>query len=212
MSDSQKRLLLVVGWLIFSFLFAVFFIEDFVRDIVIRPLMYLAWVGELFVRSLPQNLFWFLFVLAVAIGVLRLLRFRIPRRTRMQTVSIGLQGPVARWQGQLHRAARLEYSRFNLNRSLRKLVLDLTLSEAEQDLSGSMLTEADLAIDVPDELKPLLMVRDEDEFGRRSLMDRLLALVPLPLSQQAEHRRPAEAVASYLEFRLGMAANQPKEG
>ena len=212
MSDIQKRGLVMAAWLAASFLFAVFFIEDFVRDILIRPLMYTAWVAELFVRSLPQYLFWGLFVLAAAIWGLRLVRFRAPRRISMRTVSIGQQGPVARWQGQLRRARALDYGRFNLNRALRKLVLDLTLTEAEEDLSAPAIGESPREPDVPEELRSLLMVRGDDEFGRRSLTDRLLALVPQPRAAQAEHRHAPEAVAQYLENRLGMAGRHQGKG
>ena len=211
MSDVQKRGLVMAVWLAASFLFAVFFIEDFVRDILIRPMMYTAWVAELFVRSLPQYLFWGLFVFAAAIWGLRLIRFRAPRRARMRTVSIGQQGPVARWQGQLRRARMLDYGRFNLNRSLRKLVLDLTITEAEENLSGPAIGESVPEPDVPEELRALLMVRGDDEFGRRSLTDRLLALVPKPRAAQAEYRHAPEAVVRYLENRLGMAGRQTGE-
>ena len=212
MSDLQKRGLVMAIWLAASFLFAVFFIEDFVRDILIRPMMYTAWVAELFVRSLPQYLFWGLFVLVAAIWGLRLIRFRAPRRPRMRTVSIGQQGPVARWQGQLRRARMLDYGRFNLNRSLRKLVLDLTVTEAGEDLSGPATSESPHELDVPEELRPLLIVRGDEEFGRRSLTDRLLDLVPKPRTAQAEYRRAPEAVAQYLENRLGIAGRQQEKG
>lgn len=212
MSDIQKRGLVMAIWLAASFLFAVFFIEDFVRDILIRPMMYTAWVAEFFVRSLPQYLFWGLFVFGAAIWGLRLIRFRAPRRPRMRTVAIGQQGPVARWQGQLRRARVLDYGRFNLNRSLRKLVLDLTVTEAEADLSGPAPGESPREPDVPDELRSLLIVRGEEEFGRRSLMDRLLDLVPKPRAELAEHRRAPEAVVRYLEDRLGMAGRHQGKG
>ena len=212
MSDIQKRGLVMALWLAASFLFAVFFIEDFVRDILIRPMMYTAWVAELFVRSLPQYLFWGMFVLGAAIWGLRLIRFRAPRRPRKRTVSIGHQGPVARWQGQLRRARMLDYGRFNLNRSLRKLVLDLTMTEAEENLSGPATSESPPETDVPEELRSLLIVRGDEEFGRRSLADRLLDLVPKQRVAQAEHRRAPEAVARYLEDRLGMTGRHQGKG
>ena len=104
---------------------ATFAVEGFVTQVVLRPLLYTLWVGELFVRSLPQSVYWGLLTLAAAYFGLR--SWTWPRRPppRAAARASHFQGPVGQWQKRLQRAQALGYGRWTLARALRQLTLDI---------------------------------------------------------------------------------------
>ena len=100
-------------------------VRDFVAQVILEPILYLTWFTSLVIRSLPQLLFWGLFValaLFVAIGSLRS-RPRGARRGRaVEAANYGAVGTRAR----LFQLARSHsYSKWKLARDLGRLAWEI---------------------------------------------------------------------------------------
>ncbi len=105
------------------------FIEGFVRQVLLQPLLYTAWVADLFIRSLPQGVFWGLLTLVVFYLSVKSLSFRRPRAVGRSTQPLAQLGPVALWQSRLQRARKLDYASWTLMRELRRLTLEIATGE-----------------------------------------------------------------------------------
>ncbi len=104
-------------------------IEGFVRQVLLQPLLYTAWVADLFVRSLPQGVFWGLLTLVALYLAVKSLSFRRPRAVSSHIRPPVQLGPVAQWQTRLQRARKLDYASWTLMRELRRLALEIVTGE-----------------------------------------------------------------------------------
>ena len=116
----MKRFVPLIVILVLALALA-FLLDDFVRQVIVGPLLYALWIGGLILRSLPQFVFWGLFVLVALIIVVRSLDrdFSVQRRRRRGGRIT--RGYVASWQRQLRQADAQPYFRWRLARSLAKL-------------------------------------------------------------------------------------------
>lgn len=121
----MRHRLLPIAVLLLLAAIATFAVEGFVTQVVLRPLLYTLWVGELFVRSLPQSVYWGLLTLAAAYFGLRSLTWPRRRPPRASARTAYFHGPVGQWQKRLQRARALGYGRWTLARALRQLTLDI---------------------------------------------------------------------------------------
>ena len=69
-------------------------LQDFVREVLIGPVLYTYWVIRLFLESIPQIWIWIAFVVLVAYGVARSLA-SLPTLPRRRPVKPVKRGPVA---------------------------------------------------------------------------------------------------------------------
>jgi hypothetical protein len=99
-----------------------FVINDFVRLVIVEPLLLLFWVTGTFLRNLPHLVFWVVFLLVTLNVLLKSLNAKAPlSHRRRKTIVNPSQGYVADWQAQLRRADGQLYFRWHLARSLAKL-------------------------------------------------------------------------------------------
>jgi len=106
------------------------FLRDFIREVIVIPLLYLFWLGLLLAESIPQAGFWGCFVgLALLIAGRSLLRSPrlAPRRRGTKTAS---PGRIETWVKLLQQARQEPYYRWRLAQRFRELTLD-TLAHAE---------------------------------------------------------------------------------
>jgi hypothetical protein len=101
-----------------------------VRDAVAVPMLYLAWIGRLYLRTVPQALFWgalLLFGLVVAITNVLVavgdLRGRRDGRRGERALGYVGTGPVKQLASQVRFAARSAYFRRRLAQRLGRLIL-----------------------------------------------------------------------------------------
>jgi hypothetical protein len=133
--------------LVLTFLF-----DDFVRTVIVEPLLLLLWIAGTYLQSLPQFVFWILFVLVALIILVKSLKLTIswPQRDPRKNISAPL-GYVAGWQNQLQRADRQLYFRWQLTRSLAKLTQE-TLTPADLLDSDDTQPSPDIMNTLPPEI------------------------------------------------------------
>lgn len=136
-------------------------IGGFVRDVVAMPILYLVWIGRLYVRAVPQVLFWgALLVFGVALIVIRALVGRTPSGEDEQGAANGAEigrayaGRVERLRSQIYFAGRSTYFRRRLAQRLGTLMVQ-SLGYGEQYRLEHIERGLD-ALDAPPEIRAFL--------------------------------------------------------
>lgn len=173
--------------------------EGFIRQVVIRPLLYTAWVAELFVKSLPQGLYWGLFVLVVLILSLRILGYARPHRGGRQAAARELKGPVAQWQAKLQRAEHLEFARWTLVRALRQLTADIVRGTRTHSTVNEEAESRLQDLDLPPRVADYLDSRTEPESAAWWRTQRWSRLLPQVGPWATEDSPEPEEIVAYLE-------------
>jgi hypothetical protein len=103
-----------------------FVLRDWVQETLVTPLLYVVWLAQLFLASVPQTLFWAVFLvllLRVAAGSLRSGRqARLARSAYRSQAQRGRVQTLARW---IH-STRREYFKRQLARHLGELAVQVT--------------------------------------------------------------------------------------
>jgi len=159
-----------------------FLVKDFVREVIIRPFLYVLWYLTLFLKSLPEFFFWGLFILiALIMAGKSLAKGSEPRKsTHEEKASQG--GPVAVWARMAEHAERGGYSRWQQAQALARLTWHV-LGDGER-LSLYQIQERlyrDETLDLPPEIKAyfqacMLPYQPLPRFGRRKLEARFAPL------------------------------------
>ena len=166
MSSAARRRLLLGGLILLLTIPLAFLLSHaaggIVRDLLVWPFLYLAWVARLYLRTVPQALFWggllFFGVVLLVIDVLfarhRAGRGDMERPTSAKEVPAD-NGPVSRLAGQIQNAARSAYFRGTLARDLGKLALQI---EGDGEGAGGESIQRGLDdLDAPPEVMAFLM-------------------------------------------------------
>lgn len=124
-------------------------VRGFVQEVILRPLFYMAWVGELFVRSMPQGVFWALLTLCAGYFAVRSLSMPRTRSVKRKEVAVQNAGPVARWQRILERGGTAGYGAWTQARAMRRLTHELLGRELTLEEESAGLEEGDLKISLP---------------------------------------------------------------
>lgn len=114
--------LILTGILIFT-------VKDFMRHVIVEPLLYILWFIMLVLNSLPQAIFWALFIIMALIIASKSLATGKTEPQKGELVSIDNKGSVATWYRLLERADTQAYSKWHLARTLRKFTWDQLSSQ-----------------------------------------------------------------------------------
>lgn len=135
--------------------------EGLVRDVIAVPFTYLAWIGRLYLRTVPRALFWgalLLFGLVLAItNVLVGLGGPSGRGTQAQRgvpLDRVYDGQVQRLTSQIHYAARSTYFRRRLAQRLGRLILRAL--DYEEPYGPEKVERGLAALDAPPEIRAFL--------------------------------------------------------
>lgn len=110
--------LIITGVLIFA-------LDEFLREVIIQPLLYVSWIGVLILGSLHQSVFWGVLLVAALVLILRSLGGGPRLPTTVPEKRYQAQGAVRRWIGLIERSRRQRFARWNLAQSMRKLAQEL---------------------------------------------------------------------------------------
>jgi hypothetical protein len=107
----------------------VFVVEDFVRQVIVIPLLYASWFVTLVLGSLPQWVFWVVFVITALVIANKSMAQDKTIRRQPWTPGASHRGPVATWSALLERSKTQEFSRWRLAQALTKLTQDILFQE-----------------------------------------------------------------------------------
>lgn len=111
-----------------------FWMRDFVRDVIVRPMLMLGWLATMMYNSLSDALLWGLFLFIGGIIALRSLLGgrRYQRLHRDEGPVAG--GAVSDWSRQVQRASESGYAQWRLAQSLGKLSWRLLQDERSKKM------------------------------------------------------------------------------
>jgi hypothetical protein len=107
----------------------VFVVEDFLRKVIVDPLLQVAWFITLVLGSIAQEIYWAIFIVLVLVIARKSLVKGKAFRRGSPTLKESNQGPVATWSALLERAEAQTFSRWRLAQAFRRLTRDLLSAE-----------------------------------------------------------------------------------
>lgn len=126
----KNRLLPLLICLLLTSVF-VFAIKDFVREVIIKPLLYAAWFIGLVLDSLPEMLLWAAFIL-LALFIASKSLTKGKKTVAKEALAVASKhGSVVRWFRLLEWSEKQDYSRWRLAAELRKLSAKILLPDKE---------------------------------------------------------------------------------
>jgi hypothetical protein len=127
----MRNRFLPLGLILFLAILLTLVSHDFMREAMVRPLLYVLWVGRLIFESIPQIVIWaiFLFIALLVAGKSLLKKRSLSRQSqRPETIE---PERIEAWLKLLHRANQEDYYKWQLAQRLQKLTLE-ALAQDEQ--------------------------------------------------------------------------------
>ncbi len=126
-SDEERR---SIPWryIILTLLLALplmWLLRDVARSMIVMPIRYALWVGEIILAVVPQPFFWMLFLLLVLRIAIRSLARGKKRARRKAQPPIRYPGQVEVWLRRINLTSQGNYSKWGLARYLGRLTLDI---------------------------------------------------------------------------------------
>lgn len=121
---TGKLLLLLLALTLLLTIPLVLTFRDLVRAVIVIPLLYLVWLGRLVYLSIPQSLWWAMFLTLA----LFLTAKSLSAKTRLEPprqVELTREGRITAWARRLDRMKRGDYFRWCVARDLGQLGLEL---------------------------------------------------------------------------------------
>ena len=133
------------------------FLKDFIRDVLLLPLLYAAWLARIVFDSIPQIAIWIVFLVVALLIALRSLSGGRAARFASRELQVTVVGRLKSWASLVERAGQEHYARWRLARELRRLTLAILANE--KHLSPEQIRQ-DLAagrLDLPPEIRDSLL-------------------------------------------------------
>jgi hypothetical protein len=144
----KNRLLLLLGFtLLLAALFTPVF-HQFIREVIVIPLLYLLWIGRFLFEAIPQEVIWAgLSIFLMLIMIVSLLG-KSKSKLRLLTKSAPDQGRIESWLDLIQKAERDAYFKWRLAQGLQRLTLDTIAHQADQSLKETrqQLKQGELAM------------------------------------------------------------------
>jgi hypothetical protein len=189
--DNQKswgqRVLATLPWILMLAIPLMLLLRGLARSLIVIPIMYAFWVGDLILTILPQPLFWILFLFLVLRIAFRSLLVSKISRPKSSSPEIRYPGRVEFWARRIKLTEQGNYSKWGFARHLGNLTL-ATLAYTERlepEHIRERLQDDELALDpeVQAYLRAGLTARPPEAFGflagfRRRLFALISALIP----------------------------------
>jgi len=180
----------------------VWVLKDFAREAIATPLLYVLWIGDLFFQSIPQVLFWALFLASALIVAGRsLIRGKKPaqQEREAETVRKGQVQVLTRW---LLLAAQEDYFEWRLARHLGELT-SAVLAQRERTAVARMRQHLrDGELDLPPEVQAYLQTGLTVTFSKSGSPFSRLLLRLRSSTRTAELDPGPENVVQFLENQL----------
>jgi hypothetical protein len=191
-------------WLVAALLaaaFLAFLLQSFIREALVIPAATLLWALRLYLRSLPQALFWSIIVAGLALGSLAGLLRQLRPSASSDAKSPTTPGPVEILAEQIRATRPSVYSKWQIANQIGRLAQAIRLQQ-EGPLPGPEAAPTGSSWDPPDRVKAYLdagLNRSFISYTRRRFTFR-----PLPFSRTVATPLDADLdeVVAYLETQL----------
>ncbi len=195
----KRRLIITIALSLLLGVLVIVFRQNWINELILVPLSFLLWIGELLYRSFDQQILWIsLIILLVIISWTSL---KIRRTNLRPSRAAGELHPhrIERWSKRLNDLHRGTYMQWRLAQHISNLVLDalayqagLTRKQIEERISQG-------TIDLPEEIQAYLLAARGFETSNAMSRRMLITSVPQPLDL------PPEEIAEFIESYLGMS-------
>jgi hypothetical protein len=125
-----------------------FLVDDFVIEVLLKPVLRFFWFISLVVRTIPQGILWAVFILIMIFLVASGFREDAQKASPTWRASKPLPGRVETWTRWLVGARRSRYARWRLSKELRKLTRELLSPYEGEERVRLGLDDLDLPEDI----------------------------------------------------------------
>lgn len=206
-----RRRLILLGVVLVVVIGLALVMRDFIRQVILLPLISLGWLVWVELTSVPQAIFWALFLLIAIVIALRSLntgRSRPPAHAGMMLLHFTQSSRYHHWKVGLDALPQSPFSRERVERELQTLVLQVLAEQERTDFeeirTRQSRGELDLSGQAP-AIQALFNVKHSFYPAAPSILQiwwaRLLRR-PLPLAQGGEPLNVAEII-HWLEEQTG---------
>jgi hypothetical protein len=98
-----------------------FLVRDFLRTVIITPMLYVSWFITLIAGSISQGMVWVVFILFMVIIAFNSLKKRAPEHTTISQIRLKKTGQVEKWTRLLDHAQKDHFTKWRLANELKHL-------------------------------------------------------------------------------------------
>lgn len=132
------------------------FLKDFIRDVLLLPLLYVAWLARIVFDTIPQIAIWIVFLVVGLLVALRSLSGGRAGRLDTRETPVRVVGRIESWARLVDQAEQEHYARWRLARELRKLALAVLAGEKQLSQEQIMQDLKDNRLGLPPEIRAYL--------------------------------------------------------
>lgn len=194
----NKKAILITVLLLGTTLLA-YLIQDFVQQVLLQPLTYIYWSLRQIYRTVPEIIWWVLFLGILMVIAVRSLTRRGPAATPMPEDSNYILSQPQAWMRWVKKKNQGEYSKWHFAHKMSNLALALIANR--ERLTPELARDELLAggFDLPERIRSYLVAGSLPKSF--SQYQEILANPQMPISAQAIDLNPEEIVA-FLEAQL----------
>ncbi len=187
-SKQYKRFVpLIISFLLALFLFLL--VKDFIRTVILEPLLYVFWFIGVILESIPQGVIWVGFILVMLIITLASFKKGEPQKSQSDQLFYSKSGRVEKLARILNRAQSDRFTKWRLANELKRLTRKLLTPPDEQKKSINY-----QALELPREITAFFEAQQPKKlsiwewFGNREYDETALDLDPEIVIQYLEKR------------------------
>lgn len=152
-----RKQLLPLGVILISAMLLAPLIRDFIRDVLVVPLLYLVWIGRIVFNTIPQAGFWGCFLLLALLTAGASLLKRGSFSARIHQAKTVQPGRVEKWANLIGQAAQEEYYQWRLAQGLRELLVDTLAYETRLTPKQIKQRMRNAQLELPPEIQAYLL-------------------------------------------------------
>jgi len=203
-----KRILFMAGFIAALGLPLMFLMENFIRDAVVTPVAYMAWVFGVVLDALPQS-YLLAVIIAVAIyAAARSLSREPPPLKKQRLTSAPPEGTAAAWYRKLELTTKGAYSQQRIRQHIGQLILQVIAHEQRLRIREVAHRIETGEIEIPADLNVYIEAATQRGLPRaRSLLSRLKSFITGTSSPKIAGRtvaRDLDPALRYVEAQLRM--------
>ena len=155
--DKRKVLIgLTIGFILVTIVLVVI-VDDFVQNVILVPIAYYLWLGNIIVKALPENCFLSLLIILSLIIIAPSLRRRRRNIWRSKREAVTVDGEVTIWEQRLRLLAKGAYTENRFAYHLGHLVLQILAYEERLPIRAVIYNIEKGAFNMPDQVRSYVL-------------------------------------------------------